>query len=51
MTVQESGDHVIKTRYPAVEGLVAGTTKQEGTNLSLEAENSVIREFDKEGIY
>jgi len=49
--VSETGDHVIKTRYPATEGLTAGTTKQEGTIMNLVAENSLIKDIDKEGIY
>jgi len=49
--VSETGDHVIKTRYPAVEGLTAGTTKQEGTDLALQCEDTYVKEIDSEGIY
>ncbi len=46
-----SGEAAIATRFPVTEGLIGGTTKQEGTNLRLEPqESSLVLERHKEGI-
>ena len=34
-----SGSAIVNKDYPCVEGLIAGTTKQEGTEENLKAEN------------
>jgi hypothetical protein len=47
-----SGEQGINRKYPAVEGLIAGTTFQEGKILNLEVEQeSFVPERYKEGIY
>lgn len=40
----------LKRDWPITEGLTAGTTKQEGTEFKLKAENSNLTERDKVGI-
>lgn len=40
----------INRNYPAVEGLEAGTTKQEGTKTFLEPRISLVKENDKVGL-
>jgi hypothetical protein len=40
----------LKRNYPNVEGLIAGTTKQEGKIMNLVAENSNISEKEKVGL-
>ena len=44
------GSQAIATRFPVVEGLIGGTTKQEGTDLNLNSEISVVSKRDKEGL-
>lgn len=40
----------MKKRYPVEEGLIAGTTKQEGTELGLKAEASLVLQRNRVGI-
>jgi hypothetical protein len=49
-----SKEKEIKTDWPVEEGLIAGTTTQEGNKTQLEAEGhlgvkSIVREIDKVG--
>ena len=45
------GTQAIATRYPVVEGLVGGTTKQTGTTLNLVVqEKSLVSKKDKQGL-
>ncbi len=45
-----TGRKAIMHRYPAVSGLTAETTSQEGRVSKLVAENSIIPEREKEGV-
>ena len=44
------GSKAIATRDPPVEGLIAGTTKQTGTDLALSSEVSKLTKREKEGL-
>ena len=44
------GSKAIATRFPVVEGLIAGTTKQTGTDLALNSEISLVPEREKKGL-
>ena len=45
------GEKEIMTRYPVVEGLIAGTTKQEGNQpFLIPQEKSLVSRKDKEGL-
>ena len=44
-----SGQKELKTKYPVEEGLIARTTKQEGTKDRLEAEEKSIIKSEKWG--
>jgi len=46
----KSGSRFLKRNWPITEGLTAGTTKQEGTTLTLIPENSNIPERQKVGL-
>ena len=46
-----SGTQAIATRFPVDEGLIGGTTKQEGTELHLLfQEKSLLTKREKEGL-
>lgn len=46
------GTKEIATRYPVTDGLIAGTTTQQGHKETLEAEEgSLVYARDKKGIY
>jgi len=47
----KSGSRFLKRDWPITEGLIAGTTKQEGTTLTLIPENSNVTDEEKEGLY
>lgn len=40
----------VKTKYPVEEGLIAGTTKQEGREMSLKPQYSHVPERLKKGL-
>ena len=40
----------LKTKYPVEEGLTAGTQTQEGRISSLESDNSIVTDNDKDGV-
>ena len=45
-----TGEKELKRRWPVEKGLIAGTTKQEGTKSRLEAQNSLIPERKQVGM-
>jgi len=44
------GSKAIATRDPPIDGFIAGTTRQTGTNLALTANESLLLEREKEGL-
>ena len=45
-----SGTRFLKRDWPITEGLEAGTTKQEGTDITLEPEHDLTEEKERKGI-
>ena len=39
----------VKTRYPVTDGITAGTTKQTGHKMQLEAQKTLVREIERVG--
>ena len=54
MAIQEGPgtmkERAVQTRWPVTEGTTAGTTKQEGTDLNLTSEISLVPLKEKKGL-
>lgn len=54
MAIQEGPgtmkERPVQTRWPVTEGLIAGTTRQKGTNLFLTPQKTLVGKKDKKGL-